>query len=227
MTAFFATFVTYWDQWIPPLWPAARMTLLLTSAAYLLAVALGLLVAAGRNSRLGWVRALFGVYVEVVRGVPVLAILFLLYFGLPSFGLAMGSFTAGVLGLAISSSAYLAEVFRSGVQALPKGQREAALSVGLPPLKAFVYVLLPQAIRITLPPLLSTFIVLLKDSSLCALIATNELMLLGRAMASEYFLPLHTFVLIGAVYFALAWPLSLLTARIERHLSRGRRPAVV
>lgn len=225
MLAFFATYVEYWDQWIPPVWPATRATLLIAIAAYATALVLGLLVALGRGSRFARVAGAFGLYVEVVRGVPVLAILFLLYFGLPSAGITLDSFTAGVLGLAISSSAYLAEIVRSGLEALPRGQREAALAVGLPPLKAFRYVLLPQAVRITLPPLLSTFIVLLKDSSLCALIATNELMLLGRALASEYFLPLHTFILIGAVYFAIAWPLSVLTGWLERRLARGRRPA--
>lgn len=225
MLAFFATYAEYWDQWIPPVWPATRATLLIAIAAYATALVLGLLVALGRGSRFAWVAGAFGLYVEVVRGVPVLAILFLLYFGLPSAGITLDSFTAGVLGLAISSSAYLAEIVRSGLEALPRGQREAALAIGLPPLKVFWYVLLPQAVRITLPPLLSTFIVLLKDSSLCALIATNELMLLGRALASEYFLPLHTFILIGAVYFAIAWPLSVLMGWLERRLSRGRRPA--
>lgn len=226
MITFFSEYATYWDQWIPPLWPAARMTLLITATAYLIAVILGIVVALGKTSGNRWISGTFALYVEILRGVPVLAILFLLYFGLPSAGIALDSFTAGVLGLAISNSAYLAEVFRSGLQALPRGQREAALAIGLPPIEVFRYILLPQAIRITLPPLLSTFIVLLKDSSLCALIAGNELMLLGRAMASEYFLPLHSFLLVGAVYFAIAWPLSILAAKVERRLGRGRRPAV-
>jgi len=146
-----------------------------------------------------------------------------LYFGLPPLGLTLNGFCAGVLGLGLHGAAYVAEILRGGLGSVHKGQREAALAVGLLPRQAFVYVTLPQAMRVMLPPLLNTYVALLKDSSLCALIATNELMLTARAMSSEYFLPLHIFLLVGLFYFAIAFPLSMVSRLLERRLGRGRR----
>jgi len=96
-------------------------------------------------------------------------------------------------------------------------------AVGLTPRRVFLHVTLPQAARVMLPPLLSSYVALLKDSSLCALIATNELMLAAKAISSEYFLPLHVFILVGLFYFAIAFPLSMLSRFMERRLAQGRR----
>jgi ABC-type amino acid transport system permease subunit len=120
----------------------------------------------------------------------------------------------------------LAEVLRAGIDSLHRGQREAALAVGMTPIMLFRYIILPQAVRIVLPPLLIALISLLKDSSICALIAVNELTLSGRVIMSQSFLPLQVFVLIGAIYFSIAWPMSLFVRWLERRLNRGRRMAV-
>jgi len=128
-----------------------------------------------------------------------------------------------VLGLGLHGAAYVAEILRGGLQSIHKGQREAGLAVGLSPQQVFVRVVFPQALRTMLPPLVNTYVALLKDSSLCALIATDELMLAARAMSSEYFLPLHIFLLVGLFYFAIAFPLSMLSRVLERRLARGRR----
>jgi ABC-type amino acid transport system permease subunit len=117
----------------------------------------------------------------------------------------------------------VAEVLRGGLNSVHRGQREAALAAGLPPYKVFTNIVLPQALRVMLPPLLNCYVSLLKDSSLCALIATDELMLTARAMSSEYFLPLHIFVLVGLFYFAIAFPLSMFSRLLAKRLSRGRR----
>ena len=223
MSAFLAPYGDYGGDWLASLLPAAGMTAAMTVAAFLLAALLGGLVAALRLSASLMLRRLALSYVEIVRGIPVLTILFLIYFGLPNAGITLDAFTAGTIGLAISSSAYLSEVLRTGLDALHKGQREAALAIGMRPGQMYRSIILPQVLRVTLPAILSTLIVLLKDSSLCALITVNELMLTGRALSTEYFLPLNIFVLIGAIYFAIAWPLSLLSRHFERRLLRGRR----
>lgn len=223
MSAFLAPYGEYGGDWLATLLPAAGMTAALTVSAFLLAALLGGLVAALRLSASPMLRRLALCYVEIVRGIPVLTILFLIYFGLPNAGITLGAFIASVIGLAISSSAYLSEVLRTGLNALHKGQREAALAIGMKPGQMYRSIILPQVLRVTLPAILSTLIVLLKDSSLCALITVNELMLTGRALSTEYFLPLNIFVLIGAIYFAIAWPLSLLSRHFERRLLRGRR----
>ena len=223
MSAFLAPYGEYGGDWLATLLPAAGMTAALTVSAFLLAALLGGLVAALRLSASPMLRRLALCYVEIVRGIPVLTILFLIYFGLPNAGVTLDAFTASMIGLAISSSAYLSEVLRTGLDALHKGQREAALAIGMKPGQMYRSIVLPQVLRVTLPAILSTLIVLLKDSSLCALITVNELMLTGRALSTEYFLPLNIFVLIGAIYFAIAWPLSLLSRHFERRLLRGRR----
>lgn len=223
MNAFLAPYGEYGGDWLATLLPAAGMTAALTVSAFLLAALLGGLVAALRLSASPMLRRLALCYVEIVRGIPVLTVLFLIYFGLPNAGITLDAFTASMIGLAISSSAYLSEVLRTGLDALHRGQREAALAIGMKPGQMYRSIILPQVLRVTLPAILSTLIVLLKDSSLCALITVNELMLTGRALSTEFFLPLNIFVLIGAIYFAIAWPLSLLSRHFERRLLRGRR----
>jgi polar amino acid transport system permease protein len=131
----------------------------------------------------------------------------------------------GVVGLGMSAGGYIAEVFRAGIQAVHKGQREAALSVGMTPLRSFRYIILPQALRIILPPMLNMLIILLKDTSICSLISTPELMLRAKDLAMMSFLPMHLFLLAAVIYFLLAWPMSLLTRRVERRMRRGMRGA--
>ena len=149
----------------------------------------------------------------------------LIYFGLVPLGIVLDAFVAGVVGLALSAGGYIAEVFRAGIQAIHRGQREAALAVGMTPAASFRYIILPQAVRIVLPPLLNMLIILLKDTSICSLISTPELMLRAKDLAMMSFLPMHLFLLAAAIYFLLAWPLSLLTRRREAHLRRGLRSA--
>lgn len=223
---FFATYVEHWDAWWPQFLPAIGVTIALTVAAYALSVLVGLLLAIGKLSTVTLVRWFATGYVEVARSIPALAILFLVYFGLTPLGIVLDAFTAAVLGLALCHGAYMGEVFRAGLEALHKGQREAALAAGLTPRAAFVHVLLPQATRIVLPPALNMLVVLLRDTSLAYFITTPELMLTARDLTSTYFLPLHLYVLAGAIYFAIAFPLSLATRYLSRRMSRGLRESV-
>lgn len=223
MNAFFSVFQQYWPEWWPRLLEAAKMTAQLSAAGFALALVCGAILVAMLRSRYAALRWMAQIFIQFVRTLPLLALLLTLYFALPPLGLTMSGFCAGVLGLGLHGAAYVAEILRGGLQSIHKGQREAALAVGLLPHQVFLQVVFPQALRVMLPSLVNTYVALLKDSSLCALIATDELMLAARAMSSEYFLPLHIFLLVGMFYFAIAFPLSMLSRLLERRLSRGRR----
>jgi len=223
MSEFLDTYRTYLPEWWGRLCAAVGVTIELSTLGFALAILLGTALVLMIRSRWRFARLAANAFVQFLRAVPLLALLLALYFGLPSFGVTLSSFWAGATGLGLQGSAYVAEVLRGGLGAIHRGQREAGLAAGLPPHKVFLWIVLPQALRIMLPPLLNCYVSLLKDSSLCALIATDELMLTARAMSSEFFLPLHIFLLVGLFYFAIAFPLSMLSRLMAQRLSRGRR----
>jgi len=220
---FWQGYVEYWDYWWPQLAVATGNTIALTFLSYLFAVVLGIILAFGRLSKIRYIPGLCRAYIEFVRGIPALALLFLIYFGLVPLGIIVDSFSAAVIGLGMNQGAYLAEVFRGGIEALHKGQREAALSVGMTPAKAYRHIIMPQAVRIVLPPLLNMLIILLKDTSICSLISTPELMLRAKDLASMSFLPMHLYLLVGVMYFMMAFPLSMVARRVEFYMARGRK----
>lgn len=211
------------DDWLPRLVSGAWVTLGLALAGFALALFGGSLLLACRRSGHAALARAAAAYVQLARAVPLLALLLALYFLLPQAGLTLPAFWAGVLGLGLQGAAYVAEILRGGLGAVHRGQREAGLAAGLRPATVFLRIVLPQALRVMLPALLNAFVSLLKDSSLCALIATDELMLTARAISSESFMPMHIFLLVGLFYFAIACPLSLLSRGLERRLARGRR----
>lgn len=223
MIDFLLTIAEHLPKWMARLWPALGQTLMITLASFALASIMAVLLEIIRGNRSAALRRLVAGYVDVVRSIPILAILYLLYFGLPGVGIYLSAFGAGAIGLGVVYSVYIAEILRAGVQSLHKGQREAALAVGMSPLQTFRFIVLPQALRAVTPPMLLTLISLLKDSSICALITVNELMLTSKVIMSESFLPLHVFVVVGLIYFAIAWPMSLFVRWLEPRLNKGRR----
>ena len=223
MTVFFMAYLEYLPEWLPRLARAAVVTAQLSAVGFIAALLGGAALVAMLRSGNGLMRHAANLFIQTLRTVPLLALLLALYFALPPLGITLSGYWAGALGLGLHGAAYVAEIFRGGLNAIHKGQREAALAVGLAPREVFIRVVLPQALRLMLPPLLNTYVALLKDSSLCALIATDELMLTARAMASEFFLPLHIFLLVGLFYFGIAFPLSMLSRLFELRLARGRR----
>ncbi|NVZ66664.1 amino acid ABC transporter permease [Pseudomonas gingeri] len=223
MIAFFAQYPEYWSDWTARLLQGGVVTAKLSLAGFALAALLGSLLTWALRSPFAWLCRPAAYFIQGMRALPLLALLLALYFSLPSLGLTLSGFAAGVLGLGLQGSAYVAEILRGGLDALHRGQRESAIAVGLTPFQAFTAVILPQAIRGMLPPLLNAYVSILKDSSLCALIATDELMLAARAIASESFLPMHIFLLVGLFYFVIAFPLSLLSRVLEKRFSRGRK----
>ncbi len=159
------------------------------------------------------------IYVEVIRGTPLLAQLFIVYFGLPSLGINLPPFTAAVIAMGINSGAYVTEIFRGGIQSIERGQMEAARSLGLSYLQAMRYIILPQAFRRILPPLGNEFIAMLKDSSLASTIAIAELMRVGREITSRTFRSFEVLAIVALMYLAITLPLSLIVRYTERRMS--------
>jgi His/Glu/Gln/Arg/opine family amino acid ABC transporter permease subunit len=221
MIDFWASIWENLPDWGPQMLLAALQTLKLTAASFVLAVAFGIVVALLRLSPLAPLRWFAIVFIEVGRGMPALVILFLIYFGLPAVvpWLEFNSFTAAVVGLGLQGAAVLAEIFRAGIEALDRGQREASLSLGLTPAQTMLDVMAPQAIRIVLPPVGNYLIGLLKDTAIASIIAAPELMLRAKDLASSSFLPMQLYVLAAIIYFAMSYPLSLLLRRLELKLA--------
>jgi His/Glu/Gln/Arg/opine family amino acid ABC transporter permease subunit len=214
-----------WDdlgEWLPQMLVACGGTLKMTALAYLLAVTAGLLVALARLSHRRGVAVAASWYVELVRGTPALTQLFLLYFGLASAGIALPAFTAAVIGLGLNYAAYMSEVYRAGIAAVHRGQREAALAIGMTNALAMRSIVLPQAVRIVIPPMANYAVSLLKDTSVASLISAPELMLRARDLSSEYFTPMELYVLAGAMYLVMAYPLAKAARYLELRMGQGR-----
>jgi His/Glu/Gln/Arg/opine family amino acid ABC transporter permease subunit len=209
------------DEWLPQMILGSLGTLKLAIASFVVAVGLGLMLSLARLSKVSVIRIASMGYVEIVRGIPTLVILYIVYFVPPQIGatwLVMSSFLAATIGLGLHGGAILAEVFRSGIEALHAGQREAAYSLGMTPTKTLAYIIFPQAARIVLPPVGNYAIGLLKDTAVCALIAAPELMLRAKDLASSSFQPMAVFVLSGVLYLVMSYPLSLLVRYMEYRL---------
>lgn len=223
MIKFFQPYMHYWGYWWPQLAVATWVTIAVTVLSYIFAMVLGIILALAQMTKIRAVHSFCRAYIELIRGIPALTLLFLIYFGLVPLGIVLDSFWAAVIGLGMNNGAYMAEVLRAGIEALHKGQREAALSVGMTPYKAYRHIVIPQALRIVMPPMLNMLVILLKDSSICSLISTPELMLRCTDLASSSFLPMQVFLLAGVIYFVIACPLSIATRRLETHMSKGMR----
>src|SRR3954452_25469821 len=162
--------------WLPELLYFALTTLKIAAVSFILAVLIGLFFALWRTLHIRLLRAFATTYIEIARGLPIVVLLYIVYFVPPQLAPGLNwswfsDFTGAVLGLALHGGAILAEVFRSGIEALHKGQREAALSLGMTPAKSMTYIILPQAMRVILPPIGNYAIGLLKETAVCALIA--------------------------------------------------------
>ena len=206
---------------MPQLLAAALGSVKMTVLAFAMAAVLGLPLALARMAP-GLPRRLAFGYIEVMRGVPVLAVLFLIYFGLTPLGIALPAFAAAVVGLGLNGAAYLAEAYRAGVGAVDPGQAEAAQMVGMRRRAVLRHVVLPQAWPAVLPPMGNYLVALLKDTSIASIISAPELMLRARDLSSEYFLPMDYYMLVGGMYLVMAWPLMQGVRVLERRAARGQ-----
>jgi His/Glu/Gln/Arg/opine family amino acid ABC transporter permease subunit len=197
-----------------------QQTLIISAITLCLAMLGGLLIAVMDMSRFAALRFLALAVGEIIRNTPILVQLLWIYYVLPvAMGINLDSWTALIVGLSIYSSAFIAEAYRAGIQAVPKGHREAAQVLGLSPIQTFTRIILPQAIRLTLPPLAANFVQLIKYSSLGAVISVSEITRRGMELSSSIFRPLEIFTFIAIVYFLICWPLAMGIRLWERRLS--------
>ena len=185
---------------------------------------LGVLLALGRVSHVRWVRFVCGLYIEIARTVPVLLVIYLMLFGLPQIGVNLPTLWKLVVPLTIANAAVFAEIVRAGILSLPRGQREAALSLGMRPAQAMAYVVLPQAVRNVTPSLVTQFVSLLKDTSLGYIVAFTELLYRGQVLASYLHLLIPTYVAVTVIYLIVNGSLSAVASRLQRG-SRRRTSA--
>lgn len=200
------------------------LTIYLSVVSYAIALVLGLVAGLGRVSRNAVTYTLATLYVEVVRGVPLLLIIIYAHYVVaPVIGTNRNAAISGIMALSFGYGAYLAEVFRAGIESIERGQSEAARSLGMSYRQAMRYVILPQAVRRVLPPLGNDFVAILKDSSLVSAIAVNELTKLGQIEASRTFDTFRTYNAVAVLYLILTLLLSLGVRYLERMTSVGRR----
>ena len=197
---------------------AAATTIAVSFAGIVFGFAIGALICAARVSRRPWLRRLGAVYISVFRGVPLLVQLLFIYYFLAEYGLDLPAIVAAVGALALSSGAYQAEILRGALNAVPRGQGEAATALGFSGLDVWRRVLLPQALRISTPPLISEFILLLKASSLVSVVGIAELTRVSMNIASETYRPLEAYLGGGLFYLAINLCLAALGALAERRL---------
>lgn len=212
-------FITY----LPELLRGAKLTILLTLAIFAISLVMGLLVALGRMSPYRVIRVPLTIYVEFIRSTPGLVQIYYIFYVFPFWGLTLEAVTAGILGLSLNYAAYLSEVFRSGIQSVAPTQREAATTIGLSYLQTLRFVILPQALRVVMPPLVNYLLALFKDTSLLSAITIQELLFSGLLIASTTYNHFVIFTEIAIIYFFICYPVALLASYLEGTMKRRRR----
>ena len=219
--------VTYSFRWdviwsnLDFLMSGLQMTLFISATSLVLALVGGLILALFDLSKFAVLRGFSLALGEIIRNTPILVQLLWVYYVLPIvFSIRVSALAGIVIGLSFYMAAFISEVYRAGIQAVPKGHREAAQVLGLTPAQSFMRIVLPQAIRMTLPPLASNFVQLIKFSSLGAVISVSEITRRGMELSSSTFRPLEIFTFIAVVYFFICWPLAMAIRIWESCLAR-------
>ncbi|MGO9207605.1 MAG: ectoine/hydroxyectoine ABC transporter permease subunit EhuD [Candidatus Limnocylindrales bacterium] len=211
-------------DWLPDLWAGLQLTVFLTFTSMAFGLVLGLLLALARLDRrrryFTWPAQAF---IELIRGTPLILQLFYIYYVFPAFGLRLDRVVAAILGLGINYGAYLSEVFRSGIEAVDRGQWEAADALGIPMVLTLRNVVLPQAFRIVIPPVGNYFVSLFKDTALTSTISVSELLFSGQLLAAQTFRYLEIYTVIFVMYFAISYPASAGVRWLERRMRIGSR----
>lgn len=199
----------------------AQWTLALSAIAFVGGALLGLVVALSRTSENAVARNAARVFIQVFQGTPLLLQLFLIFFGAPVLGFDINPWVAAGVALVLNSAAFLAEIWRGCIEAVPRGQWEAAQALNLKYVARMRFVVLPQAFKIALPPTVGYMVQIIKGTSLAAIIGFTEITRAGQIINNATFQPLHVFTTVAALYFVICWPLSLLAARMERKRARA------
>ena len=209
-------------EWAPEVFPflikASVVTLQVTAGSLALALVLGIFVAVARISSFKSLSYPALIYTDVMRGTPALVQLFIIYFGLSDLGLEFDPISAAIIGLGLNGAAYVGEIYRAGIVAIHRGQIEAALSLGMTPVRAMRYIILPQAVRIVLPPLTNYAILLVKDTAIISTIAAPEVMFEARRIVQATFM--HSvsgqiYLMAACIYMAITLPMSYVAKRLE------------
>ncbi|WP_180970047.1 amino acid ABC transporter permease [Deinococcus planocerae] len=208
-------------QALPVLIQGAGITLAFALAAMVLGLPLGFLVALARLSRFALLRWLTGLYVSFIRGTPLLVQIFVIYYGLPSFGITLNPVVGGVLALTLNAGAYLSETIRASILSVGRGQREAAYSLGLTGAQTMRLIVLPQALRVAAPSLGNSLIGLVKDTSLVSVITVVELLRSAQLVIARTFEPFGPYIMAALLYWAISGVLEAVQRRVERRLARG------
>lgn len=201
---------------------ALRWTLGLTAAAFLGGAAIGAVVAVMRASRAPPLRLLAALYTQLVQGTPLLVWIFALFFGLAIFGFPVGPWTAAVCALSVYAGAFLGDIWRGALQAIPRTQWEAGASLGLRFFDQLRYVIVPQALRVATPPTVGFLVQLIKDTSLASTIGFIELTREGQTTTAATFQPFAVYLTVAALYFICCFPLTRLSRRLEGRLRAAR-----
>ena len=201
---------------LPNLLEGAKMTVFLAVLALFFGTLIGLLSALMRLSRFKVLNGISWFYTWVIRGTPLLVQLFVWYFGLPSIGIELNAFVAGVFALSLCEGAYISEIFRAGIQSVDKGQREAAYSLGMTHFQSMRRIVLPQAFKIVLPPYGNECITVLKDTALVSTITLVELMRQGQLADSVHFRSMEIYLMVGVIYLLMTSVIMVLIYFLEK-----------
>ena len=215
-----------WDvifTYYPALLKGALVTLQVSFITLIISTITGTFIAMMRTSQSKFLRGISATYVWIFRGTPQLLVLFYIYYTFPSFGVVIPAFLAAIIGLSINSTAYFGEIIRSGIEAIPKGQIESATALGLSYGQIFRKIVLPQAIRIIIPPYINNSILLLKNSSLISVITVSDLMLNAQQIYSATYRPMEILTAAGILYLAMTSILMLFQMWAEKKLSYYER----
>jgi len=204
-------------RYFPTFYEAAWITLQLTTLGIFVGLIFGLIAALMKISQLKILNVPANIYIWVIRGTPLLLQLWIIYFGLAII-VNIPGFTSAVIALGIHNGAYIAEIFRGAIQSIDRGQREAALSLGMTPWQAMKRVILPQALKRSIPPLGNQFIIALKDSSLASTIAVRELLLRSRQIGSSQYLMMEMLIIAAIYYLIMTSVLTIIVSKIERRM---------
>lgn len=201
---------------------AAEWTVLLSLIAFAGGSVVGLMLALLRVSKVGFMCALASGYIQIVQGTPLLIVLFLSYFGLGILGYKLDPLVAAGLSFTIYAGAFLGEIWRGCIEAVPKTQWEASDCLGLNRFQQYVYIILPQAVRLAIPPTVGFMVQIVKNTSLASVIGFVELARAGQIVNNSTFEPFAIFAVVAAIYFALCYPLSVAARALERKAHAGR-----
>ena len=221
------TFTEILIESLPRLMSGLWVTVQLTVISLIFAIVLGMITCFFKISKFKILRAIATVYVDIIRGTPLMVQAFFLYFGLTkALGFTMTNFVAGIIVLTLNAGAYLSEIFRGGINAVNKGQMEAARSLGLPYHKAMLKVILPQAVRIVIPSVVNQFIITLKDTSIISVLGTPELMKVSTIIVSRNFKGFEVYGITAILYFVVIFILTKISRIVERRLTNGAKVVV-